>query len=147
MFYDDADLVGEEISLKIVQTFPVTEQNDVPSYLFAIKRNLDGAEVGGCTLRVKDDENMYYRGNVGFTVYEKFRGNYYSAKAVKLVLLQAKKHKMPYVFITCEKGNVPSEKAIIKAGGDFLEERKVPEYTAVYKAGGRIKKIFQFPLL
>lgn len=80
MFYDDADLVGEEISLKIVQTFPVTEQNDVPSYLFAIKRNLDGAEVGGCTLRVKDDENMYYRGNVGFTVYEKFRGNYYSAK-------------------------------------------------------------------
>lgn len=145
-FFDDADLVGEEISLKIVGTFPLSMENDIPSYLFHIVRNADHRVVGQCTLRVKDDENIYYRGNIGFSVLEEYRGNRYAAKAVKLVIRQARKHHMPYVYITCEKGNIASYQSIVLAGGQFIEQANVPVDSIVYKNGGKFKNIFQFLL-
>ena len=145
-FFDDALLSGDGVSLKIIRTFPLSETNDIPSYLFAILRSDDGVKVGECTLRIKDDENIYYRGNVGFTVYREFRGHRYAARAVKLVLQQARKHGLPYLYITCEADNIASEKSILLAGGTFLEEKDVPAHTQVYQTGGRRKKIFRFDL-
>lgn len=95
MFFDTRDLRDQEIYLDLYKTADENkEKGYVPAYYFKIIRRIDDIEVGWCDLRIGHNDNIKYGGNIGYEVYESYRGNHYASKACKLLFLLAKRHDM-----------------------------------------------------
>ena len=85
MFLNTSDLRDGEIYLNLYKT--TNENKDkgyVPAYYFKIIRSIDDIEVGFCDLRIGHNDNTKYGGNVGYEIYELYRGNQYASKACSL---------------------------------------------------------------
>ena len=109
MFYDTNQLKTDEIFLKIEKTTEANpEKRWVPSYHFKICLVSDETEVGECDFRVGNTEKIYFGGNIGYIVYEHYRGNHYAGKACLLLFELAKMHNMNYLYITCNPDNIAS---------------------------------------
>lgn len=126
VFLKTYDLKTNEIELRLERT---TDGNEaigwVPSYKFNIC-SPRGVKMGFCDLRVGYNENIYYGGNIGYTVYEGFRGHHYAAKACFLLFELARKHGMGEVYITCNPDNIASAKTCERVGGELLETVELP---------------------
>ena len=126
-FFDTDDLKTDEIALRLERTFPGDPvRNWVPAYYFDIVDS-SGTKVGFCDLRIGHSEGLYYGGNIGYTVYEPYRGRHYAAKACALLFELAKKHGMDYLYITCQPENVASRRTCERLGGTFLGIKELPE--------------------
>ena len=126
VFFKTRDLKNEEISLRIERTVEGnTEKGWVPAYCFAIC-NAAGEKVGTCDLRVGYNENLYYAGNIGYTIQPEFRGNHYAGKACFLLFELAKKHNMKELIITCNPDNIASAKTCEWVGGELVETVELP---------------------
>ena len=55
--------------------------------------------MGVCDLRIGHNDNVYYGGNIGYSIGEAYRGHHYAAKACLLLFELAKKHNLEYVII------------------------------------------------
>lgn len=130
-------------------------KNWVATDVFAIclpeKKRFFGYEViGRCDLRYGYNRQLYYGGNIGYRVFEPYRGNHMAEKATRLLLEQAKARSMPYVIITCNPDNYPSRKTLEHLQEDFdgtlLETVDLPPDNDMYQKGERSKCIFYFPL-
>lgn len=138
MFLDTRDLRNEEIYLYLYRTLDENKDKGyVPAYHFKIIRCEDDIEIGQCGLRVGHNDNTKYGGNIGYEIYEAFRGNHYAAKACKLLFTLAKKHNMKELIITCASDNIASRKTCEYAGAKFLGIIDVPEWHELYKDGQR----------
>lgn len=136
LFYDTADLNDQEVYLYLNKTADENkEKGYVPAYYFTIIRNIDGVEVGECDLRIGHNENTKYGGNIGYEVYEEFRGNHYASKACKLLFLLAKRHEMDKVIITCDPENTASRKTCEYSGAELIDIVDVPSWHGMYKTG------------
>ena len=119
----------------------------VPAYVFDIVRVCDGAFVGDIRLRLGYVRNLYYGGNVGYTVFEEFRGHAYAEKAVRLLFEVARAHRMPYLIISCEQTNDASRKTLEHLNGTLLETVVPPRYTGLWQKGVHKEVcIFRFDL-
>ena len=86
-------------------------------------------------------------GHIGYSVYEKYRGHHYAAKACELLFLLAKKHNMSYLYITCNPDNIPSRKTLEYLKGELLEIAELPEDSDMRVNYGDTEKcIFKFDL-
>lgn len=127
MFFNTEDLRDEEIFLKLERTADgQPEKKWLPAYYFTI-HNQDGLEVGKCDLRIGHNEKTYVGGNIGYRVYENFRGHRYAAKACRLLFKLAEKHKMTYIIITCSPDNIASFETCELAGCNFIEKTLIPK--------------------
>ena len=61
--------------------------------------------MGKIDLRIGHNGNVYYGGNIGYSVDKKYRGHHYAGKACLLLFELAKKHHMDYLIITCVPDN------------------------------------------
>lgn len=69
MFLDTAFLKNEEIQLLLEKTADGDEKrNWVPAYHFSIC-NLNGTKMGQCDLRIGYNDNLYYGGHIGYTIF------------------------------------------------------------------------------
>lgn len=144
-FFNSDDLKDSEIYLKTVKTSEGNpEKMYVPSYEFKICRIADDAELGECSLRIGHNENTYYGGNIGYEVYENFRGSHYAGKACKLLLKLAAKHNMEVLYITCSTENTASQKTCEYCGGKSPKTVEIPEWHDMYKLGRR--KSYQYSI-
>ena len=137
-----------EITLEVESVSAADEKTGyVPAYQFGIVRLSDGARVGKADLRLGYVRNLYFGGNIGYSVDEPFRGQGYAAKACRLVFEVARAQHMPYVIVSCAKENEASRKTLEKLGGELLETRVPPTYSALYQHGERDEHcIFRFEL-
>lgn len=126
-FLSVESLNGDELVLVLTKTTPTdAKTNHVPAYhfdIFDLNRNL----IGRCSLRVGYNENIYYGGNIGYTIFPQFRGNYYAAKACTLLFKLAKQHDLSKITITCAKHNIASRKTCEKLNGTLIEIAPVPK--------------------
>lgn len=145
-FIDTFDLKNDEIFLKLEKTVDaVPEKKWVPAYHFAICLS-DGREAGKCDLRVGHNEKLYYGGNIGYNVYEEFRGSHYAGKACLLMFRLAKKHGMSYLYITCNPDNHASRKTCEFADGILEKTVDLPPDNDMYLSGERQKCIYRIEL-
>ena len=143
MFFKDIDLHDEEIRLVLTETKPaVPEKHYVPAYAFDIAL-ADGTVVGNCSFKIWQNEITWFCGNIGYEVYEPFRGHHYALKACRLLFSLASMHGFDYVTINCNPDNAASERTITLAGGMFISEEDVPGYTVQYRKGSKRVKIFK----
>ena len=119
-----------------------------PSYDFTICK---GAEIiGEINLRVgycgfgPDESSLYYGGQIGYGVNEKYRGNGYAGRACRHLLPVAKSHSMTKLLITNNYTNAASRRVCEKLGARFLRVARLPEWTDNYKEGRRFSNIFEW---
>lgn len=144
MFIDTAFLRNDEINLVLEKTVDGDDEKGwVPAYHFAIC-NHDGIKMGVCDLRIGHNENLYYGGNIGYSVDEEYRGHHYAGKACLLLFELAKMHQLEYVIITCNPDNYASRKTCEYAGGELLEIVELPENNDMREKGETEKCIFKF---
>ncbi|MFP4286171.1 MAG: GNAT family N-acetyltransferase [Candidatus Izemoplasmataceae bacterium] len=122
------------------------EKGYVPSYHFLIKRHNEKAVIGTIDLRIGFNENIHYGGNIGFSIYEEYRGNYYALKACLLLKDLAKAHHMATLRITCDKDNIASKKTIDAVGGTYLGDVDLPNYNTMYQEGLRVVSLYDWKL-
>lgn len=136
LFFDTSDLKDQEIYLRLCKTADENkEKGYVPAYYFTIVRCDDDTEVGECDLRVGHNDNTKYGGNIGYEIFEDYRGNRYALKACKLLFLLARKHKMDEVIITCSPENIASRKTCEYSGAELIDIIDVPPWHEMFKIG------------
>lgn len=146
MFLDTTFLKSSEIQLQLEKTTEADPaRNWVPAYHFFIS-SPDGTRMGACDLRIGYNENVYYGGHIGYTVYPEYRGNHYAGKACLLLFQLARKHGMDYLYITCSPDNPASRKTCEYAGGRLLKIAQLPEENEMRTDGVFEKCIYKFIL-
>lgn len=134
MFYNTSDLVSDEIYLKLLSLNRGNAKKFIPpSYNFLIKKIDDKSEIGQCTLRLGHNKYNDYNGNIGYTIYERYRGNGYAQKTCRLLLTLAGKHNMDYVYICCLPGNCASKCICENLGGELQGKFEVPKWHQLFK--------------
>ena len=103
----------------------------LPTYHFRITL-VSGGEIGFCDLRVGQNINTFYGGNIGYSISPEYRLKGYATRTVNLLLEQAKKEGMAYVLVTTTPENLASRRVIEKAGGRFIDERDIPSDHEMY---------------
>lgn len=133
-------LTDKEIDLVIEQKLPQDDNKGyLPSYKYNITLHKSQEVIGKIDIRIGFNENIYYGGNIGYMVYEEYRGNNYAYKACKLIKQVAIAHKMSKLDITCNPDNIPSRKTCEKLGLILEEIVDLPEDNEMYKEGERKK--------
>ncbi len=99
--------------------------------------------VGICDLRFGENEELYYAGNIGYTVFMRYRGNHYAYKACMILLEIAKKEGIKKLWITCSPENIASRKTIEKLNSTLLEVADVPHDHWLYRNGETVKNIYE----
>lgn len=144
MFYETADLKDQEIFLRLEKTCEEhPEKQWLPAYYFDICL-LNGIKIGHCDLRIGHNHKTYIGGNIGYEIKKAYRGHHYAAKACALLFLQAKKHSMDYLIITCDPTNIASAKTCKIAGGYYIETAEIPEDNEMYSEGKRQVLVYRF---
>lgn len=145
-FFETDDLKDKEIDLILSRTTNEDKKvNWLPSYEFYICLH-NGTVVGTCDLRIGHNEDIYYSGNIGYEIYEEFRGNRYASKACRLLFGLAKKHNMESLLITCDPSNGASKRVCERAGAKFVERTEIPQRHQMYQEGKKEVLVFEYIL-
>ena len=145
-FYDTEDLRDGELLLRLIKTArEQPERRWLPAYYFDICL-LSGEKVGNCDLRIGHNDKTYIGGNIGYGIDEAYRGHRYAAKACRLLFLQARKHGMDHLYITCTPENAASARTCEIAGGHLIETAEIPEDNEMYAEGKRRVCVYKFDL-
>ena len=126
--FKDIELADSEIYLELYQALDGDSDNP-PTYRFCIKTHSGGNIVGRCSFRVGDTGNRHikYGGNIGYDIDEQCRGNKYSLKACRLLLVLAQSHGMKSVYITCAPANGTSRRICELLGAGYAGILDLPE--------------------
>ncbi len=147
MFINTDFLNDGEIKLVLEKTVDGDETRSwLPAYHFYIC-DLNGVRMGKCDLRIGHSDRVYYGGNIGYGVDERYRGHHYAGKACLLLFGLARRHGMDHLIITCDPDNYASAKTCEYAGGKLLEIARLPEDNDMrVEDGATEKRIYRFEL-
>jgi predicted acetyltransferase len=138
-------LTGEDLNLQIDEKVPSDEEKGwVPAYKYHMILPGTQTVVGVIDLRIGYQESLYYGGNIGYTVYEDYRGHHFAGKACLLLKQVAIAHNMKKLIITCNPENIPSRKTCEYVGAQFIEIVDLPPYNDMYQRGERQVCIYQW---
>lgn len=143
-FFDNLLLVDHDLSLTFAGKEGVSPPDtDVVAYHFTMNHACTGEKMGRINIKAGYTENIIrYRGNIGYTVYEKYRGNHYSSRSCRLLVPVLRYLGMNPVYITCDADNVASRKNIEALGAEFLGIERITEsspYCPYYPEKARVK--------
>lgn len=122
----------------------------VPVYKFKMIHAHSGREMGEINLRAGYTENIeLYRGNIGFSVYEGFRGNHLSGRSCLLLRPFIQSLGLEAVWLTCNADNVASERNLVHIGAQYVDTTHVRDdspYTAYYPVNARVKLRYRWDI-
>ena len=126
-FHDTSHLCDGEIRLQLEsQAANNPSKGFAPAYFFHIVRESDGQIIGRCDLRIGYNANIEIGGNIGYTVFEPYRGHHVAAKACRLLLTLAKSHGLTRLLITLRPNNEPSRRTCLALGATLRREIVLP---------------------
>ena len=135
-FIDVPELSDGVTHLVCLEKTPAnSERKHVPGYKFAICRG--GERIGYIDLRIGYSDGLYFAGQIGYAVDEKYRGNGYAGRACRLVLPVARAHGMERLLITTSQDNKSSQSVCEKLGARRVRVARLPEWHERYKDGVR----------
>lgn len=146
-FKDFDFLTDGEIDLKIEDKTPSNaEKGYVPAYKYRITMHNSDNSIGNIDIRIGYNENIYYGGNIGYSIEQAYRGNNYASKACKIIKQIAIAHGMDRLIITCNPDNFPSRITCEKSGLKLKEIVDLPPHNEMYQDGERQKCIYEWIL-
>ena len=142
-----AELSAYSLSLKCTNYYAGDpKQNHVPAYIFKITEKNSGIVFGETALRLGFNDNLYYGGHIGYTVYEDYRNMGVATAACGIVLGLAKEHGFKKVIITNDYTNKASRRVCEKIGGRLIRFARLPEWHDLYLEGQRVVCIYEIQL-
>jgi RimJ/RimL family protein N-acetyltransferase len=142
-FIDFNEMIDGDIYLVCTEKKPaLPEKKFVPAYEFAVCRG--GEKIGHINLRTGYTDGLYYGGQIGYGIDERFRGNGYAAAACRLLAPVVKAHGMKKLLITNSRDNLSSRRVCEKLGARLLRLARLPEWHDLYKEGERYVNIFEW---
>lgn len=100
-----------------------------PYYIYSIM--VDYEEVGRIVLREGSDDQRYFDGHIGYSVFEEFRGHDYSYQAcllLKEIIMRDQIINKDHLIITCSPDNIASRRIIEKLGCSYIETKVIPHH-------------------
>ncbi|MEQ9397673.1 MAG: GNAT family N-acetyltransferase [Longimicrobiales bacterium] len=92
-------------------------------YRFGIHLREGGSRVGRIHIRVTDDPLVVSAlGHMGYAVEEEHRRNGYATRAIRLITPLGWKLGQETIWVLIESDNVPSRRAVERAGFQFVDE-------------------------
>lgn len=136
------------IDLMVVSNYDgASEESSIPCYRCRLLLAGTDMRVGTISLRLKveDNKEYYYDGNIGYLIREEHRGKGYALRGCKLAALIAKEEGMKELIISCNVENKASIKVIERLGAEIIEIIEVPEgYQDEYdRTSKRIRSIWK----
>lgn len=138
---------NDVIEIRLASRFKSGWINRYETYYFDILLKGTRTRVGYIDLRMGYSEFLYFLGNVGYRIFEEYRGNHYAHQACQLLFACAKDLQIPYLIITCSPENIASKKTLEKLSGKYMGEKKVPLSHPMYLQGEKIKCIYRYDIL
>lgn len=118
-----------------------------PTVYYEIRLKEINKKVGRCDLRIGMDSELYYAGNIGYSVAKQYRGNRYAYKACRILFDIAKdKYKMDELIITCNPDNLASRRTCELLCGELVEIVDVPIGHWLRSQGDYQKCIYRYKL-
>lgn len=138
---EGSKIEGKEIDIILEGCYPSKPKKyHVPAYGFGIYLHDTNTRIGNISFRIGSNLHIdYYSGNIGYNVDGKFRGRRYAAKACELLKGLIKKHRVNFVWITCDPDNIASRKTCEIIGAKFVEIVDIPKNNELYEKGHRKK--------
>jgi predicted acetyltransferase len=122
----------------------------VPVYKFKMAHIHSGVTMGEINLRAGYTENIeLYRGNIGFTVYEGFRGDHLSGRSCLLLKPFIGSLGLETIWLTCNADNVASERNLVYIGAQYVDTTHVRDdshYAAYYPVHARVKLRYRWDI-
>jgi predicted acetyltransferase len=148
-FIDPGALVDRDLELRLVERTPADHSRGFePTYQFAMVGTASGVVMGNISLRVGHSEHLtLYRGHIGFGVEERFRGNRLAVRSCRLLAGLARHHSVVPLWLTCDQGNVASQRTLESLGAEFVEIRTMPAdypYIGYYPPESRMKRRYRW---
>lgn len=144
-FFSFVELEQPEINLLSLSHTPaMPEKNRVPFYSFEIRKHT--TPVGKIDLRLGYTRGLYYGGNLGYMIDEKYRGNGYALEGCKLLKKVALKHGMKKLVITTDYLNQSSRRVCEKLGAKLMRTLQLPAEEELYQDGQRFICIYLWDL-
>ena len=131
---DDRDAKGGPVTLP-----DGTQVDRLPSF---VRWLWDGEFCGSIGFRWKrGTANLppHVLGHIGYSVIDCKQGRGYATKALALMLKEIKTEGLPYVELTTDPDNIPSQKVIIANKGIFIERFAKPKQYGDGKIGFRYR--------
>ena len=126
------------------------EMGFLPCYRFQMVNADSGDKMGDINLRIGYTDNArLFRGNIGFTVFEQFRGNRFAARSCRLFVPLALHHGVNPVWLTCNVDNVASMRTFEIIGAAYVETVSMPDdfpYLEHYPANARTKRRYRWDI-
>lgn len=91
-----------------------------------------------------DPEFTKYYGNVGYEIFEKYRGNHYALKALKLIKRVMLDDDIKSMLFSISPKNMASRKTAEKFGAHILCYRKMPKKHKLYNLMGENIIIYKY---
>ncbi len=145
--------LGSDRDLKLVLIEKATASepdSTVPVYKFKMIHAVSDREMGEINLRAGFTENIeLYRGNIGFSVWEAFRGRRLAGRSCLLLKPFMRSLGLDAVWLTCNADNVASRRNLEYIGARYVDTRHVSDvspYAAYYPAHARIKLRYRWDI-
>ena len=141
---DLPELVDRDLTLRLVEKVPAEHKKGFsPSYEFNAINTFTIEIMGEISLRIGwTHHERYFRGNIGFSIHETYRGHRYAARSCRLLMPIAKHHNIDPLWITCNVDNYASQRSIELAGAEYVETVSMPgdyPYIEYYPFRSRVK--------
>ena len=114
---------------------------DVPTVVYDVYDQAVDKIVGRIEYRHETGRDLTYYGNVGYLIYQKYRGQGYAYRAC-LALLEILDSSIETVYITCNPDNIASKKTIEKLGASYIGLVDVAVDHELYKYGETQKEVY-----
>jgi predicted acetyltransferase len=143
--YDD------DLKLVFTQSTPVSEPDtEISAYHFLMRNAESDEDMGAINIKAGYTDNIVkYRGNIGFSVFENFRGKRYSSRSCLLLVPVLKMLQLNPVWLTCNVDNSASAKNIERIGAVYQETVTIPPdypHLSFYPEHARIKMRYKWEL-
>jgi predicted acetyltransferase len=147
-FIEPGVLKDGELELRLIRTIlHPPESNHAPEYNFGMDLASGQKDIGGINIRMGHSNSLkMYRGQIGYSVDEEYRGNHYAARSLKMVLPIFAKHGFKQVYVTCNPENIASIRSLEMAGAKFIECVDVPPEEPPFQRGEKQKNRYVFSI-
>ena len=120
-------LIGEKIEV-VLTDIAKAKQTSVDSLFYNIYLKNSQTLIGRCDVRLGYNEEIYYIGNVGFSIKEEFRGNGFAVECVNLLKIVFKENNMNRIYIVNNPDNHSCIRVCEKLGAKFIKLVDVPKH-------------------
>ena len=119
-------IIGKRIDLLLNEVSPSVPEKqfvDCLSYNICLK---SGEAIGTISAKLGMNEVVYYVGNIGYGIDEKYRGHGYAPEAVELIKEVFIKNDFHKVIITNDPQNTSSKRVCEKVGAKLVKKAEIP---------------------